>query len=285
MTPVKIVAAVMLVSLMLNAGVQCDRAHLVAVLKNYGLIGRALLANVVIVPILGVLAVRLFAVPNEVATGLLLMAIAPGVPFAVFSAGRKKGGSLGFAIALAFILPLVSIVTIPLTDNLVLPTGGLGRVPTANFLTTLVLFQLIPILAGIAIANWFPAVADKIARPSGLLFVITVVILLILLAPDIAKSIASVYGSRGMLAELFVIVLSVAAGWLLGGPELEHRRTLGLVTALRNIGLCALIAAANFPGTLVTAAVMTYLIVQIIVTAIVGSFMKRRAKPMTTATT
>jgi BASS family bile acid:Na+ symporter len=284
-SPVKIVAAITLISLMLNAGLLCNRDHLMAVLKHYGLIGRALLANFVVVPILGVLAVKLFALNDEIATGLLLMAIAPGVPFVVFSASRKKGGSLGFAIALAFLMPLISIVTIPFTARLVLPTAEEAQLPVAQFLTTLVLFQLIPLIVGIIVGEVAPSLAGRLARPLGLLFLVALVVLLVMLAPAIMKAITSVYGSRGMLAMLVVVVLSVATGWLLGGPEPEFRRTLGIATALRNIGLCALIAAASFPDTLVAPAVMVYLIVQIIVSALVGAYFKRRIKPIATAAT
>jgi hypothetical protein len=47
MSATKAAAVVMLVSIMLSAGLQCNRQHLIAALKNYSLIGRALLANVV----------------------------------------------------------------------------------------------------------------------------------------------------------------------------------------------------------------------------------------------
>ena len=129
MSPTKITAVVLLVSVMLNAGLQADRTRLVAALKNSGLMARALLANVVIVPLLGVLLVRLFALPPLIAVGFLLMALAPGAPFLPRAAGRQPGGSLGFAIALAFISPAVWVVTIPPTAPLVFPARGAGHVP------------------------------------------------------------------------------------------------------------------------------------------------------------
>ena len=95
MNPTKVVAIVMLVSIMLNAGLEINREHLMTALKSYGLFARALLANFIIVPLLGVLLVRVFRLDAQVAIGFLLMAIAPGVPFLVRAAGRKPGGALG----------------------------------------------------------------------------------------------------------------------------------------------------------------------------------------------
>ena len=133
MNPEKIAAIVMLVSVMLSAGLEINVEHLLAALKNYGLFARALLANFIIIPIFGVLLARAFRLDEYIAIGFVLMALAPGVPFLVRAAGRTPGGSLGFAAALAFVMPALSIVTIPLTARfifaagLIAPADGCGK--------------------------------------------------------------------------------------------------------------------------------------------------------------
>ncbi len=266
MSPTKITAVVLLVSVMLNAGLQADRTRLVAALKNTGLMARALLANVVIVPLLGVLLVRLFALPPLIAVGFLLMALAPGAPFLPRAAGRQPGGSLGFAIALAFILPAVSVVTIPLTAPLVFPARGAGHVPIVPVMINLIVIQLLPLLIGLLIADRAPQAAAKLNRPLTVVFALAVVVLLVLNGATIPSQVAAVYGSRGMLAMLVISLLSVATGWLLAFSDLQYRRTLGISTALRNVGLCLTVATANFPGTIVAATVFTYLLIQFVVT-------------------
>jgi BASS family bile acid:Na+ symporter len=278
LNPVKLATIFVLVSLMLNAGLQSNRDHLLAVLRDYSLIGRALLANFIIVPILGVLAVRLFGLNDEIATGLLFMAIAPGVPFVVQAGGRAKGGSLGFAIALAFIMPALSVITFPITAQLVLPPAAAAHLTVAHSLISLILFQLLPLLVGMIISDRAPRSAEKLAKLFGIVFLVSVIALIVLLAATIGKSVASVYGSRGMLADATVVILSIVTGWLLGGPKLEFRRTLGIATALRNIGLCAFIAEAKFAGTLVPAAVITYLLVQFVLATIAGIAFRRASK-------
>ncbi len=124
MSPEKIVVIILLVSLMLQTGLQVDRANLMTALKDWSLLSRAFLANFILIPIFGVIIVRLFHLSDDIATGILLMAIAPGVPFAVRSAGRKSGGSLSFALCLAFFMPAISIITVPITASLVFPAGS-----------------------------------------------------------------------------------------------------------------------------------------------------------------
>ena len=210
----------MLVSLTFGAGLQVDRDHLKAVLRNVGLLGRALLANFIIVPLLGVLLAKLFRLPPQVATGFLLMAIAPGVPF-VLASVRKRGGRLGFAVALAFLLPLISIVTVPVTAALVMPTAAEARAADGAVRADA---GALPAAA----AAWpgSPSVrslprfgADGSGRPLQIVFFASALALVALLAPTLARGVASVYGSNGMWAMLCLVLLSIGTGWLLGAPR------------------------------------------------------------------
>ncbi len=247
-----------------------------AIFKNGRLIARALAANVLVVPLLGVLLARLFALPEAIATGFLLMAIAPGVPF-VLSSVRKRGGSLGLAVALALLLPLVSIVTVPITAALVLPPGAQAHVPLGRFAATLLIFQILPLCAGVLVTAKAPAFAMRLVRPLELLFFAAAVALLALISPEIVRDVATVYGSHALWATLCLVTLSLGVGWAMGGAARESRRVLAIGTALRNVGLCALIATANFDNPQIIATVATYLLVQAVVTTAVGMYFTRTA--------
>ena len=277
MKPEQIFAALMLVALTLGAGLEVDREHLRTTLKRVGLSVRAILANFIIVPLIGVIVVKVFRLPGEVATGVLLMAIAPGVPF-VLASVRKRGGRLALAVELAVVLPLLSIVTVPITAALVLPAVAEAHLPFGKFALTLLLFQLLPLLVGIVVGGSWPKLAEKLARPLQFVFFGAALILIVLLFPQIVGSISSVYGSLGMLASLTIVLLSMATGWLLGGPAVEDRRVLGIGTTLRNVGLCALIATSSLANTRVAAAVLCYLVIQMIVSTVFGAIFTRKTK-------
>jgi len=276
MNPAKILAFVFLVSLTFGVGLQANREHLKAILHDYGLLGRALLANVIIVPLLGVLLAKWLHLPGPVATGFLLMAIAPGIPFILVQV-RKRGGSLGLAITLEILLPLISIATVPITAALVLPTRASAALPMGRFVVTLLFSQLLPLLAGIVVGALAPDSVARLLRPIKIVAVVTVLALVVLLIPKFTASITAVYGSNGMWAGLCLVVLSLVVGWALGGPVREDRRVLAFGTALRNIGLCALIATSSFGTPLVAATVLTYFLIQFVTTTIVGVYFKRTA--------
>jgi BASS family bile acid:Na+ symporter len=277
-SPAKIAAIVVLVSLTFGAGLEVNRATLVAILKDAGLLVRALLANFVLIPLCGILLVRLFRLDADVATGFLLMAIAPGVPFVLMSA-REKGGSLGFAVALTVLFPLLSILTVPLTAELVLPGGGLGNLSLTSFFVTLVLFQFVPLIAGMFVGERAPGLLPKIQRPVQLVFAAALIALFALQGAAVLGAIPVVFGSRVGMATVAIVVLSIGLGWLFGGPRSQDRRTLSSASLLRNIGLCAVIGTAAFPNTRVMPAVLTYFLVQIVANIVLSMYFKRTAVP------
>lgn len=278
MNPAKLVSIALLVSLTLGAGLEINREHLRAVFKDVGLLVRAIAANFVVVPLVGLAFVRALALEPQIATGVLLMAIAPGVPFILLGI-RKKGGRLALAAIIALLFPLLSILTVPLTASLVLPAGELAELPATQFVTTLVLFQLIPLLLGVAIAEWMPVVAEKLGRPMRIIFLISVVALLAVLLPKIVHDVVLVFGSRGMFAMLCIVLSSLAVGWVFGMPNASDKRTLALGTSLRNVGLCATVATGAFAGEArVAAAVLAYLLIQMVVSMVAGAAFKRGAK-------
>jgi BASS family bile acid:Na+ symporter len=279
MNPAKLVAVIMLVSLTFGAGLEINREHFAAMIKNASLLVRAFIANFILVPVFGVLLAGAFlSHDSAVATGFLLMAIAPGVPFVMLGA-RKKGGRLALAVTMALFFPLISVITVPITASLALPPDYRASLPIEKFVTTLVLFQFVPVILGVLLATRLPEAAGKIAKLARIVFLLSILTLLVLLGPTVVRDISEVYGSNGLWAMLCIVALSMLTGWLLGGPGEPERRTLSIGTALRNIGLCALVATTSFgPTSRVASAVIAYLIVQIVVTTIVGVFFTRSAK-------
>lgn len=278
MSLARLVVIVVLASLMLQTGMQLNRERVKAILTNRGLLARALIANIILVPLVGAIVVRLLRLEDSAATGVLLMAIAPGLPLLPRRAGKKVGGSLDFAVVLMFLLPLVSIVTVPVTARLLLPPGYSAHLPLQQFMTTLLLFQLLPLIIGVAIAYAAPAAAKMLDLPLRVIFLIGVLAFIAVFGPTLLKALSSAYGSFTVLASLIIVLISLGIGILLGGPDPEYRNTMAMGTALRNFGLAALIATVDFRGTLVPAAVICYFIVQLIVASLAGAAYTRTAR-------
>jgi bile acid:Na+ symporter, BASS family len=73
------------------------------------------------------------------------------------------------------------------------------------------------------------------------------------------------------------VLIGLAAGHLLGGPDPDDRTVLALSTATRHPGVAIAIANANFPGgKLAVAAVLLYVLVSAVVSIPYLNWIKRR---------
>lgn len=250
-----------IVVIMLSMGFQITGEQLSAAVRRRRLMGKALLANLVLLPLVALAVSRLFAMPAEIAAGFLLASVAPGA-----SLGPKlseiSGADLSFSVSLLFVLAVVSIVATPLIAGLILPDATNIRLDPAKVIGILIRFQLVPLVIGLAIHRWRPALAGRLRQPSirlgNLLFFIVVAFYLIRDFPALqALPPASV---AGMALMTFI---SLIAGWQLGGPDKGTRQALALGTSAEFTGLALLIATVSFPGTQASPAIVAFGLVMI----------------------
>jgi BASS family bile acid:Na+ symporter len=281
---VKGLALVMIVSTMFGAGLQVNVQRLREALRDVAGLLKALLVNVVLVPAFAFALVTAFHVDEDVAIGILLMAMAPGVPFLVNAAGRKQGGSHAIAIRSTIIFSAITVITLPLTAPLLLPTDVAVKLPVQQIVVPLILFQLLPIVAGMLLAPRLkPELIERLVRVLHLAFIAAALVVVVLIFPKVASSVADVYGFGHLAIIAAIGIFSLVAGWLIGGTR-EYRRTLSIATLLRNVGTCAMLATTNFPDTLVAAAVMAYFVVTFVLSIFVRVYYQRTASDAAPAT-
>jgi bile acid:Na+ symporter, BASS family len=275
--PVKIVTIVLLVALFLRTGLGVAWTELRVVVRNGALLARAIVANVVVVPFAAVLLTWIVPLDRYVATGLLLVALAPGVPFVVAAGGRKSGGNVALAITLALVLPTLSVATLPVTARLVFPREGVP-ISIGHIVLPLVLFQLLPVVLGMTLRAFSPPLASRLERPTQLVVTFSLALVLMLLAPALGSAVARVFGTNGLIVSVALVAVSLAAGWLLAGGDRELRVTMAVGTALRNVGAALAIATTAFQNTIAGAEVLAYLVVQLLVVTLFRLGLARRTK-------
>ncbi len=84
-------------------------------------------------------------------------------------------------------------------------------------------------------------------------------------------------GSGAALSIAMVVVIAIAAGHWLGGPDPDERSTLALASAMRHPGIAMAIASLNVPEEpRVPAAIILYLLIAAIATSVYGAWWKRQ---------
>ena len=263
-----------LTTLMFLVGMQVTLPDILAMTRNYGLVARSLLANIVLFPILAVLLTAPVHLPREILNGVLVMAAAPGVPFLPRMASAAKG-NLVFAIDLTLLLQVASVVTTPLTLKWILPVEDAVKVPVLRIIATLVVFQLLPLALGMLVRRQAPQHAAAIAKPVRALSTLGLVATLVFFIVPHLDVLAKVAGGGALMSMLLLVVVAWPIGWVLGGPDTSIRKTLAIGTSLRNVGVCLLIASREFSDTGVAAVVFSYFLIGAIANLVYAKYMAR----------
>lgn len=245
--------------------------------RRPGLLVRSLLAMNVVVPFFAAVLAAAFALHPAVEIALLLLAVSP-VPPILPGKQLKLGGRSRYVYGLLVAAALCSIVLVPLTIEI------LGRVfqrevHVAPIVIAKVVFLtvLAPIVAGLVVRHFAPALAERIAplvtRVGTVLLVAGLLPILVSAWPGIV----SLVGNGTLLAIAAVVIVGLIAGYLLGGPDPDDRTALAVASSMRHPGVALAIAHGIFPGEkLILAAVLLFALVNALVTIPYANWSKRR---------
>jgi BASS family bile acid:Na+ symporter len=237
-----VVMIVFVVSSMLAVGLSLTVGQIVAPLRNVRLVSLALLANFVLMPLGALALARALRLDHALGAGLLVLGTAAGAPFLPKLAGLARG-NLAFAVGLMVLLMVLTVGYMPLVLPLLL--DGVS-VDAAKIARSLVLLMLVPLAVGLVIKARFETAAARAKPPLDRLSNLSLIVLIVLITVTNFDKVLGVFGTRGILAGMLFIVLGLAVGHVLGGPEVETRRVLALGTAQRNIAAALVVAGQNF---------------------------------------
>jgi BASS family bile acid:Na+ symporter len=256
---INVLVTITLIEMMAAIGLRVTFGELFAVVRNWRLAARAAVANYVCVPAVTLALLLAFDADPMVAAGFLVLAVCPGAPYGPACSVIAKG-NVPVAVGLMVLLAGSSAMLAPLLLGVLLPLVSEGQplqVDAVKISLTLLVTQLLPLCAGMAIRQWRPALADRLQKPADLVSKVLnlAAVSLILVAQFHLLIEIRPLGFAGML---ILLVASWAAGWLLGGRDAGIRKTMTLTTSLRNISVGLVVATGTFAGTLAVTAVAAY---------------------------
>jgi BASS family bile acid:Na+ symporter len=242
----------------LRASVQ-DATHL---FRRPGELIRALLAMNVLMPIFAVVLVSAFDLHPAVRIAMVALAVSP-IPPLLPNKMVKEGGTDSYGIGLLVAVGLLAIIFVPLTLEIIERVRGVPlQMTMASVAKVVFITVLIPIVLGIVGHKLAPALAERAAKPISLIAGVGLLATMVAILISAAPAIWSLVGNGTVLALAAFVLVGLAVGHFLGGPEPENRTSLAIATASRHPGIALVLASANFPAQkLATAAVLLYLLV------------------------
>jgi len=241
-----ILLAVFFVTSMMSIGMQTRGSDLSSLAASRGYLGRALLINFVVLPIVGLVIASLFPLQPHVAGAIIFLACTPGGLSAI-QFTSKISGSSQLAAAMLFLLSVLAVFISPWILRLALPGDVRLVIPMGRALVAVLVYLFLPLLAGMLLLNKLPGVATRLAKLFALVGLVAFVTFMVV-SGDARQAAAGEIGMVAVSAMFLFIFVSMVIGWYMGGPTHHQRQVMATSTSMRNAALCLAIVEATDPG-------------------------------------
>ncbi|MER5326722.1 bile acid:sodium symporter [Streptosporangium roseum] len=232
------VTVVFIAATMFAAGLGTTLPALRAVFATPLLPLLALLANLVVIPLLGWGIAALFGLSAAAFIALVLAASSPGGPFGA-KLSMLKNGDVVAGTVIQVLLAAVGSLTFGLTTNGILAlaeVGGGVSIDVAALVRTVAILQLVPFAVGLTLRHCTPLTAQLWHHAAAKVSTVTFVAVLAGMLLGNWQAVVALLGSRTLLAGAVLTVAAFAIGMVLATGPSARRASLGGVAAVRNAG-------------------------------------------------
>lgn len=252
-------------TLMLTIGVNQSLEHLTFLWHQPAVLLRALLAVLVLIPAVVFVLLLVFDLSPAVATGLALLAAAPGAPLTT-KRSQMAAADIDYITSLQLTLALLAIVVTPLILGVFYAVFELTieRVSPLEVAWQIARVTFLPVIVGLALQRFAPKLVAVVGKPlnvlANVLFLLLVIALIVVLAiaPELRAML--LIGWPAIVAILIIAVTAVIIGHLLGGPRSDQRAGLAIASLARNIGLALYIAGVNEGEIAITPTLLAFML-------------------------
>ena len=269
-------SATLVISLMFAAGLQLQVADLVALRERPRPLWLALLVNLVAVPGLAWVLLASLDAPAEITLGLMLCAAAPGGPAAVLYANTARA-NLPYTVGLTIVLPILGVLTTPLSLALVPGLPSDLRIPAGPVIGSLIGFQLVPLGFGMLLRARRPEWAERLTPwakgTANATLGLLVVVMLVLQGHVLLET-----SGAAWVAMLGTGAIALVLGGLAARPERDSVRAGAIVAISRNISVSIMLASTFFVDPVVNGTVLTFGLIAFVGPLVLATFWRRSAR-------
>lgn len=265
-------------ALVLAIGLDASKDDVLYLLRHPRKLAQAFLAISIIVPIVAIAVIHSLPLRLPAKIGLLIMAIAPLPPFLPGKAVRLSGDK-PYVYGLYATFSVLTVAVVPATVAILssIYHAGVSLSPLIMGRSVL-LGVLLPLALGMIIRARVPHLAE---RAAPLISKLAMLLLILVVAPILGLAFPAMMAATGDGTVLGIAIIgaaAIAAGHVLGGPDLHERAALAASAATRHPGIALLIVKANDLDKRVLAVILLFVIVTILEFALYHAWVRRAVR-------
>lgn len=220
------------VASLMAGGLECNLREAIKSLRSLKLIGPTLIWGWIVGPAVAWVLIEILPLSDGHAAGLMLASLAPIAPFLPLAAAKARG-DLTFTGAYILLGTVATVILMPLMAPLLIKGLTLSVWPLAKPLIGLV---LIPLLIGVAIKAYMPAVATRIfpfvKKIGGIFLLLCLGTTLWIYGKDMLSTIGSFAPGAWVLFMILMAILPYVIGFRL---DQNQKSVIALGMSSRNI--------------------------------------------------
>jgi len=238
------------------------------------------LSQVILLPIIAFILVKIWPIAPELAIGVMIIAAAPGGVTSNLLTSFAKG-DVALSISLTAIISLLCVITIPfivLTSvGLLSDSNIIGNISLASMSRDMFLIVTVPVIIGMLLRRFISGAALKfepIARKISI--VLFVLVLLGAIAAE-RENVVSYFAQAGLITLVLNVVMMVVAYYVaqLLASGKEQKKCITIECGLQNGTLAIFVATSIFGGGIYVIPAATYSLIMF-VTSLIFVFLVRK---------
>ena len=277
----KVIFPVALFFIMFGIGLSIRPFDFKNIITSPKMVAIGLCAQMLLLPLIAFSLAIVFALPPEIAVGLIIIALAPGGATSNMFSYLYKG-DVSLSITLTAIASLITPFSIPfladLSMNYFITSNAEFSLPIGKTIVQLLVITVIPVALGMFVLAYFENFAKKIESIFKWLSIAFLAFLIVLFVLRNAENMLSFFAQSG-LATLSLNIIALIVGYQLAKiARLSHPQsiTIGFEVGIQNGALAMVVAGTLIGNNVMMIPAVTYSLTMLFSGALFGWLMNKK---------
>jgi len=208
--------AISLIIIMFGMGLSLDSNDFKRILLSPKAILTGLINQIIFLPLMGFILIKVFTLPPEIAIGVIILAACPGGPTSNLITHLAKGDT-ALSVSLTAISSFITLLTIPFVINLglytILGENTLIKLDILQTIAQVFIIVIVPVVLGMLVRAKKETFADRMEKPVRIASAIVFVLVLVGIILKERANIVPYFQQAGIVT-LLLNVLTMLLGFL-----------------------------------------------------------------------